>query len=304
VPGGISGVIASLTGGATTTDGNADGRLRALFGDALALLGAVTAAGYYLIGRRVRKTLSLWPYVGLVYGVAFAGCVVLAVVTGGSLLPQPPRELAIFAGLALGPMLLGHTGMNWALGHLPAYVVNLTVLGEPVSAALLAGAGLIVAGGFALANERVRPQDFRRLGVLFAVGATVLFAVRDNVLRAIARDTSVDALVAAPVSLLAGTATVAVYLLITRREAWARGYGATARAFLPAGLLFGLSYTALFQAYYRGRVSVVAPLVATESLWGVAFSALLLRRTELVGRRLVAGAILIVAGGILIGASR
>ena len=93
-------------------------------------------------------------------------------------------------------------------------------------------------------------------------------------------------------------------LLITRREAWARGYGATARAFLPAGLLFGLSYTALFQAYYRGRVSVVAPLVATESLWGVAFSALLLRRTELVGRRLVAGAILIVAGGVLIGVSR
>ena len=140
--------------------------------------------------------------------------------------------------------------------------------------------------------------------MLFAVGATVLFAVRDNVLRAIARDTSVDALVAAPVSLLAGAVTVAVYLLITRRGAWARGYGATARAFLPAGLLFGLSYTALFQAYYRGRVSVVAPLVATESLWGVAFSALLLRRTELVGRRLVAGAILIVAGGVLIGASR
>ena len=178
------------------------------------------------------------------------------------------------------------------------------MLGEPVSAALLAGAGLIVAGGFALANERVRPVDFRRLGVLFAVGATVLFAVRDNVLRAIARDTSVDALVAAPVSLLAGVVTVAVYLLITRRGAWTRGYGATARAFLPAGLLFGLSYTALFQAYYRGRVSVVAPLVATESLWGVAFSALLLRRTELVGRRLVAGAILIVAGGVLIGASR
>jgi drug/metabolite transporter (DMT)-like permease len=51
-------------------------------------------------------------------------------------------------------------------------------------------------------------------------------------------------------------------------------------------------------------VSVVAPLVATESLWGVAFAALLLRRTELVGRRLVAGAILIVAGGVVIGVSR
>ena len=51
---------------------------------------------------------------------------------------QPPRELAIFAGLALGPMMLGHTGMNWALRYLPAYTVNLTVLGEPVGATALA----------------------------------------------------------------------------------------------------------------------------------------------------------------------
>ena len=58
-------------------------------------------------------------------------------------------------------------------------------------------------------------------------------------------------------------------------------------AFVPAGLLFGLSYVCLFEAYYRGRVTVVSPLVATESLWGVAISALLLRRHELVGPRLV-----------------
>ena len=102
------------------------------------------------------------------------------------------------AGAARTSVLMG-------TAPLVAVAIALTVLGEPVSAALLAGAALIVAGGFALANERVRPEDFRRLGVLFAVGATVLFAVRDNVLRAIARDTSVDALVAAPVSLLAGS---------------------------------------------------------------------------------------------------
>jgi drug/metabolite transporter (DMT)-like permease len=51
-------------------------------------------------------------------------------------------------------------------------------------------------------------------------------------------------------------------------------------------------------------VSVVSPLVATESLWGVTLSALLLRRHELVGPRLVAGAALVVAGGVLIGAFR
>jgi drug/metabolite transporter (DMT)-like permease len=150
----------------------------------------------------------------------------------------------------------------------------------------------------------VRPADFRRLGVLFALIATVLFAVRDNVLRAFAKDTDVPALVAAPASLLAGLAMIALFLAVRRRGSWARGYRRQLRLFLPAGLFFGLSYAALFEAYYRGRVSVVAPLVATESLWGVLFAALFLRRSELVGRWLVVGAALIVAGGALIGVSR
>ena len=108
-----------------------------LLGNALALVGAVTAALYYLSGRRLRTRLALVPYVSLVYGACLVALLVIALVVDAPLWPQPPREWAIFAGLALGPMLLGHTGMNWALGHLPAYVVNITVLGEPVGAILL-----------------------------------------------------------------------------------------------------------------------------------------------------------------------
>jgi hypothetical protein len=48
----------------------------------------------------------------------------------------------------------------------------------------------------------------------------------------------------------------------------------------------------------------VSPLVATESLWGVGLSALLLGRSELVGRWLAAGAALVVTGGALIGLFR
>jgi drug/metabolite transporter (DMT)-like permease len=201
------------------------------------------------------------------------------------------------AGAARTSVLMG-------TAPLVAVAIALIFLGEPVQASLLVGAGLIVAGGVALAHERVRPVDFRRLGVLFALIATVLFAVRDNVLRAFAKGTDVPALVAAPASLLAGLAMIALFLAVRRRGSWARGYRRQLRLFLPAGLFFGLSYAALFEAYYRGRVSVVAPLVATESLWGVLFAALFLRRSELVGRWLVVGAALIVAGGALIGVSR
>jgi hypothetical protein len=131
IPGGLAAIGPALMG-----EGQSGSR--ALFGDLLAFLGAVTAAGYYLIGRRLRQHLGLWPYVALVYGAAFVTCLVLTQFAGKPLTPQPPRELAIFAGLALGPMLLGHTGMNWALGHLPAFIVNLTTLGEPIGATILA----------------------------------------------------------------------------------------------------------------------------------------------------------------------
>jgi drug/metabolite transporter (DMT)-like permease len=54
----------------------------------------------------------------------------------------------------------------------------------------------------------------------------------------------------------------------------------------------------------RGDVGVVAPLNATQSLWGVLFAALLYGRSEAVGRRTVLAGVLVVLGGSLIGAFR
>lgn len=113
---------------------------RALFGDALALAGAATAACYFVAGRKLRSTLDLWSYVAVVYGTCFVVLIGFAAIVHAPVLHQPPREIAIFSALAIGPMLFGHTGLNWALKYLPAYVVNLTLLGEPVGATLLAAA--------------------------------------------------------------------------------------------------------------------------------------------------------------------
>jgi drug/metabolite transporter (DMT)-like permease len=120
-------------------DGSAIGG-RALLGDALAVIGAITAAIYFVTGRRLRATMDLWPYVALVYGACLVALVIFALMVHAPILGAPPREMAIFAGLAIGPMLLGHTGFNWALKYVPAYVVNITLLGEPVGATILAAA--------------------------------------------------------------------------------------------------------------------------------------------------------------------
>ncbi len=148
---------------------------RALTGDLLALAGAATAACYVIAGRRLRVVLDIWPYVSIVYGVCFVMLLIFARVVGAPVLGQPPREIAIFVALAVGPMLFGHTGLNWALKYLPAYVVNLTLLGEPVGATFLAAllpgireiprmptlvGGLLVLVGIFVAARATRQQRF------------------------------------------------------------------------------------------------------------------------------------------------
>lgn len=110
---------------------------RVLLGNLLALSAAVTAGFYYTIGRKLRMTFGVWSYVAIVYCAAFLTLLLVGLALNVPLGPQPPREIAIFIALALLPTLLGHTGMNWALKLLPAFVVNLTVLGEPVGATFL-----------------------------------------------------------------------------------------------------------------------------------------------------------------------
>ncbi|MCE9602058.1 MAG: DMT family transporter [Gemmatimonadetes bacterium] len=137
----VSGIAVAMLGAVVVAYGDAGGTAtapNAFAGDLLALIGAATVGVYYLVGRSLRQRLSLWPYVGLVYGACLAVVLLLATITGVPLWSQPAREMWIFAGIALGPMMLGHTGFNWSLRHVPAYVVSLALLAEPVGATLLA----------------------------------------------------------------------------------------------------------------------------------------------------------------------
>jgi len=96
------------------------------------------AAGYVLAGRSLRQRLALIPYVVVVYGVCTVGLLALVLAQGHALTGYDGGEWLIFVGLAVGPGLLGHTVINWALAHLESSVVSVSLLGEPVGATLLA----------------------------------------------------------------------------------------------------------------------------------------------------------------------
>ena len=136
---------------------------------------------------------------------------------------------------------------------------------------------------------------------MYALIGTIAFATRDTLIRWLGTEaTDAEPGTAAFVAMLTGTVVSLAFLAWTRTPLSRRA----AIAFVPAGVCYGLSYVFLFEAFARGRVSVVSPVVATESLWGVTLSWLVLRKSEQVGARLVAGAALVVAGGVLIGIYR
>jgi drug/metabolite transporter (DMT)-like permease len=197
----------------------------------------------------------------------------------------------------------GASRTSVTVGTAPLFAVAtaLVFLDEPLVAGLLVGAALIVTGGVLLASDRARPEHFKRIGLVYALIGTAAFATRDTIVRWLVTDaTDVPPVLAASMAMLTG-AVVALVFVLWRQAPVSRS---AARAFVPAGLCYGLSYVCLFEAFARGRVSVVSPIVATESLWGVTLSWLVLRQSEHVGRRLVFGAALVVSGGVLIGIYR
>lgn len=111
---------------------------KAIFGNFLAMAGAWAVAGYLMIGRRLRASMSLIPYIFVVYGSAAVSLLVAMFVARQS---PVGYSLVIYLWillLALVPQLIGHSTYNWALRYLPAALVSITTLAEPVGSAILA----------------------------------------------------------------------------------------------------------------------------------------------------------------------
>lgn len=127
------------------SDSRGPGGQSALFGNGLALLGAITASGYFLIGRELRRSLSILAYIWLSYTTAAVALLVVLLAANllqgaplQTVFDLPPVAYLLLLGLAIGPQLLGHTSFNWALKYLSATFVAVTILGEPIGAAMLA----------------------------------------------------------------------------------------------------------------------------------------------------------------------
>jgi len=147
---------------------------KSLFGDFLATLGAIAAAFYLMIGRHLRRKVSLTPYVFLVYGAAGLFLILAMLIIQGVPPIYPTRVYGWLLALAILPQLIGHSIFNWSLKYLPTGYVSVSLLGEPIGSIILAyfflnempqgtkiiGAILILAGiGLASFRQQSQPGN-------------------------------------------------------------------------------------------------------------------------------------------------
>ena len=165
----IISIICSVIGGAIIGYGDFATGGKALWGDLLALIGAFCAAIYLLLGRNLRRKLSLLSYVTVCYGSA---AVILWLVVLSSKLPltgYSPGTVAAFWSMALISQILGHSSYNWALKWFSPSFVAVALLGEPIGSTLLA---------YIIFNEGI--TWLKLCGGIFILAAIYIAATGEN----------------------------------------------------------------------------------------------------------------------------
>ncbi len=166
-------IVIAAIGGALVGFGDFRFGGTAIRGDLLALGGGLMAAAYFLIGRRVRRTVSLPEYAATTYGTAAILVLALCLATRTRLVGFAPTTTLYLVLLAVIPQLIGHSTINWALKRLSASRVSVFVLGEPVVSTMLAvpffgevpgglnllGAAIILAGIYLSLCSEEEPND-------------------------------------------------------------------------------------------------------------------------------------------------
>ena len=133
----LVGIAIAASGCAVLAGGDWQAGGDALIGDGLALVGAASAAAYLVVGRRLRASVPLLPYLGTVNGLAAIALVIAAVASGAHLTALPSHSYLACAGAALVASFIGHSLLNAAVRLTPTHLVALAVLGEPIGSSMI-----------------------------------------------------------------------------------------------------------------------------------------------------------------------
>lgn len=165
----IIGIILSFSGSIVLAVG--DSGLRGLsvqnpsflLGDTLALLGAIMASGYLMVGSRMRQEMDVLSYVSIVYSFSALFLLIASISSGIPFTGYRSSSYVFMMLLAIVPQLIGHTSINWALRHLKASMIAIIILGEPIGASILA---------YLIFQERI--ASFQGIGIILILLAMII----------------------------------------------------------------------------------------------------------------------------------
>lgn len=158
----FSGIQCNFASASTSTNVN--------FGNFLALIGALLAAGYLLIGKSVRRTVELAPYVLITYSMAALTLIIVLVVTRTPINNYSPNTYLFILLIALFPQIIGHSALNWALKYLSTTYVAVAQLGEPVGSTI-----------FAIILFKEMPTPIKAMGaIMILAGIFIVTRVTDH----------------------------------------------------------------------------------------------------------------------------
>ena len=107
-------------------------------GDLMACTASVFYASYQLITQRGRKHIDPLRYIWLVGVSATLGMFAMNIFLGNQLVDYPAQTWGIFFVTAIVSQMIGYLAITYALGHLPAFIVSPTLIGQPILTTVLA----------------------------------------------------------------------------------------------------------------------------------------------------------------------
>src|SRR6056297_2518974 len=136
--GAVAGVVFALIGSIIISFSDLYIILTRFYGDMLAVLAAFLAACYLFLGRSFRKKIKYIPYIYIVNTYCAFFLFIFVLISGGSFTGYSNISYFYIFLLALGPTLIGHSILNLSIRYVPATIVSLAILGEPIITTILA----------------------------------------------------------------------------------------------------------------------------------------------------------------------
>ena len=195
-------------------------------------------------------------------------------------------------GVALAASIIGSSPLFSTL-------LAAVFLGEKIDAATLFGTVLVVVG-IAVARSGGKVVKELRSSVLLLPIASAIFYGASSVTRKAALNILPESAFGALVGAIASLTIYSTYLLVSRRTGELRVNWGSGRFWLANGVVVTLAWLSMFTALTNGKVSVVSSLGGTSPLFSVILSAILLKGSEDLNSRIVAGSLAIVAGAMVI----